>query len=138
MENGNGFGCHRNLAGQIPKSEYCCREGEAGGIPACSGDTSQTKSTKINSNGTEITTKDTTTTSNQPKTGVSSNYGDNMQITSSIEILQLTGSSGGSFGNISLEQVIPLTAQVLACGHSLYKIKFIAKYRLQYKQKQEH
>ena len=35
-------------------------------------------------------------TSNQPKTGVSSNYGDNMQITSSIEILQLTGSSGGS------------------------------------------
>ena len=49
-------------------------------------------------------------TSNQPKTGVSSNYGDNMQITGSIEILQLTGSSGGSFGNISLEQVIPLTA----------------------------
>ena len=47
---------------------------------------------------------------NQPKTGVSSNYGDNMQITGSIEILQLTGSSGGSFGNISLEQVIPLTA----------------------------
>ena len=47
---------------------------------------------------------------NQPKTGVSSNYGDNMQITGSIEILQLTGSSGGSFGNIGLEQVIPLTA----------------------------
>jgi hypothetical protein len=49
-------------------------------------------------------------TSNQPKTGVSSNYGDNMQITGSIEISQLTGSSGGSFGNIDLEQVIPLTA----------------------------
>ena len=49
-------------------------------------------------------------TGNQPKVSSTSLYGNNMQITGSLEILQLTGSSGGSFGNISLEQVIPLTA----------------------------